>query len=163
MIRIQKDDFDISAEVANLSAKHADSGGVVTFVGLVRDKTDEGLPIAAMVLEHYPGMAERQFSLFETEVHRLWPALRDTLIVHRVGRLYPGEHIVLVITVALHRYIAFESCQFLIDRIKIDAPFWKREEIIFSESKTISRWVKQKSSELPPSMSRQLSMNTRKI
>ncbi|RMD61478.1 MAG: molybdenum cofactor biosynthesis protein MoaE [Alphaproteobacteria bacterium] len=126
MIRIQTDDFDVGAEIARLSSGRHGIGGVVAFVGLVRDMVGER-PIEAMTLEHYPGMSEKMLARIEAEARARWP-LEDSLIIHRVGRLEPGERIVLVITASAHRQAAFEACQFLIDWLKTRAPFWKLEE-----------------------------------
>lgn len=135
MIRVQECDFDVGAELARLTAGRIDVGGVAIFLGLVRGEVDS-IPLLAMTLEHYSGMTERQLTEVETRARRRWP-LRDVLIIHRVGRLQPGEHIVLVATLANHRAAALESCQFLIDWLKTSAPFWKLEETARS---TI--WVK---------------------
>lgn len=128
MIRVQTDDFDPGAEIIRMTAGRADIGGIVSFIGLVRDFTgkDNGR-INAMTLEHYPGMTEKQLSEIEAEAHARWP-LQDSLIVHRYGRLEPGDRIVLVLTASAHRDAAFEACRFLIDWLKTKAPFWKLEE-----------------------------------
>lgn len=126
MIRVQEHDFDVGTELARLTAGRTDVGGVATFLGLVRGEVD-GVSLLAMTLEHYPGMTERQLAAIEAEARRRWP-LQNILIIHRVGRLRPGEHIVLVATAASHRTTALESCQFLIDWLKTGAPFWKLEE-----------------------------------
>lgn len=126
MIRVQADDFDPGAELAALTAGRRDIGGAVSFVGLVRDMAD-GAPITAMTLEHYPKMTEAKLAEIEAEAHRRWP-LAASLIVHRYGRLEPGERIVLVIAASAHRQAAFEACAFLVDWLKTKAPFWKLEE-----------------------------------
>ena len=126
MIRVQEEDFDVGAEIAALGRDNHKIGGVVTFVGLVRDIAG-GAPIDAMTLEHYPGMTERGLAEIEAEARRRWP-LEASLIVHRYGRLEPGERIVLVITASAHRRAAFEACEFLVDWLKTKAPFWKLEE-----------------------------------
>jgi len=125
-IRVQSEDFDTGAEIAKISAGSTNVGGVCSFVGLVRD-ADDGKSITAMTLEHYPGMTEKQLSKIEAEAHERWP-LDDSLIIHRYGRLEPGEQIVLVVTASAHRKAAFEACEFLIDWLKTKAPFWKSEE-----------------------------------
>jgi molybdopterin synthase catalytic subunit len=132
MIRIQREDFDVGAELARFGAGNARIGGVCVFVGLVRDLTDDteggrNRPVAAMTLEHYPGMTEAEIARIEAEARARWP-LDDVLVIHRHGRLEPGERIVLVATASAHREAAFESCHFLIDWLKTKAPFWKREE-----------------------------------
>ena len=126
MIRVQREDFDPGAELRALTAGRRDIGGVVSFVGLVRDMAG-GAAIGAMTLEHYPGMTEKKLAEIEAEAHRRWP-LSASLIVHRYGRLEPGDRIVLVITASPHREAAFEACHFLIDWLKTKAPFWKLED-----------------------------------
>jgi molybdopterin synthase catalytic subunit len=121
-VRIQTDDFDVAAELAALSHGRDDIGALVTFTGLVR-----GGDITAMTLEHYPGMTERALQKIEAEANARWP-LMGTLIVHRVGRLLPGANIVLVAAASQSRHAAFEAASFLMDFLKTDAPFWKREE-----------------------------------
>ncbi|HLN24537.1 MAG TPA: molybdenum cofactor biosynthesis protein MoaE [Patescibacteria group bacterium] len=122
MIRVQSEDFDPGAEIARLSDGRTDIGAVTSFIGLVR-----GGDIRAMTLEHYPGMTERQLAAIEAEACQRWP-LQAVTIIHRVGRLLPGERIVLVAIASPHRAAAFEACEFIIDRLKTDAPFWKLEE-----------------------------------
>jgi molybdopterin synthase catalytic subunit len=126
MIRVQAGDFDVGAEIAAMSKGRHSIGGVASFVGLVRDRAGEG-PVGAMTLEHYPGMTERMLADIEAEARRRWP-LEDCLIVHRYGRLVPGDRIVLVVTASPHREAAFAACQFLVDWLKTKAPFWKLEE-----------------------------------
>src|SRR6185437_9579633 len=126
MIRVQREDFDPAAEMARLVAVNRRIGGIVSFVGLVRDMAGDE-PIDAMTLEHYPGMTERKLAEIEAEASRRWP-LEASLILHRYGRLLPGERIVLVVTASAHRMAAFESCAFLVDWLKTKAPFWKLEE-----------------------------------
>jgi molybdopterin synthase catalytic subunit len=136
MIRVQREDFDPGAEMAALTAGRTDIGGLAAFVGLVREmvagKAGGDGPagetrIEAMTLEHYPGMTEKKLAEIEAEAHRRWP-LQASLVIHRYGRLLPGERIVLVVTASAHRQAALESCQFLIDWLKTEAPFWKLEE-----------------------------------
>jgi molybdopterin synthase catalytic subunit len=126
MIRVQCEDFDPGAEMRALTAGRHDIGGVVSFVGLVRDMAG-GAAIGAMTLEHYPGMTEKQLAEIDAEANRRWP-LSDSLIIHRYGRLHPGDRIVLVITASPHRDAAFDACRFLIDWLKTKAPFWKLED-----------------------------------
>ena len=121
-VRIQPEDFDIAAELAALSAGRDDIGAIVTFSGLVR-----GGDVTAMTLEHYPGMTERALQKIEAEAKARWP-LKATLILHRTGRLLPGERIVLVAAASQTRHAAFEAAAFLMDYLKTDAPFWKNEE-----------------------------------
>ncbi len=120
--RIQTADFDIAAEIAALSAGRDDIGAVVTFTGLVR-----GGDITSLTLEHYPGMTERALAEIAAKANARWP-LKASLIVHRVGTLKPGEHIVLVVTASESRQAAFDAANFLMDYLKTEAPFWKREE-----------------------------------
>lgn len=126
MIRVQQEPFDPGAELARLKSGKTSIGGTVMFLGTVRDLSG-GSDVSAMTLEHYPGMTERALEEIEAEAHRRWP-LDASLIVHRYGRLEPGEDIVLVIAASAHREAAFEACHFLIDWLKTKAPFWKLEE-----------------------------------
>ena len=126
MIRVQREDFEIGAEIDRLVSGNHQIGGVASFVGLVRDMAG-GAAVGAMTLEHYPGMTEKKLAEIETEAGRRW-TLEASLIVHRYGRLEPGDRIVLVVTASSHRAAALESCQFLIDWLKTKAPFWKLEE-----------------------------------
>jgi molybdopterin synthase catalytic subunit len=125
-VRVQRDDFDVAAELARLGQSAAGAGAVCVFVGLVRD-LNEGRPVSAMTLEHYPGMTERELARVEQEARARWPLL-DTLVVHRYGRLEAGDRIVLVAVASAHRDAAFDACRFLIDWLKTKAPFWKAEE-----------------------------------
>ena len=126
MIRVQHQDFDVGAEIAALRNGRTDVGAIAAFVGLVRDHAG-GREVTSMTLEHYPGMTEKELARIEAEARERWPLL-DCLIVHRVGRLSPGDNIVLVITSSEHRHAAFEAAQFLMDYLKTTAPFWKSEE-----------------------------------
>ena len=126
MIRVQAEDFDVGAELNRLTAGRTDVGGLASFVGLVRERTEAGA-LSTMTLEHYPGMTEKRLAEIEAEALQRWP-LSASLIVHRYGRLSPGDRIVLVATASSHRQAALESCQFLIDWLKTKAPFWKLEE-----------------------------------
>jgi molybdopterin synthase catalytic subunit len=124
-VRVQHEDFDIGAEVDRLVAGRTDIGAVVTFTGVVRDANGGGA-LAAMTLEHYPGMTEEELARVEADAAARWPLLAS-LIVHRVGQLRPGDNIVLVVTASPHRQAAFEAAQFLMDYLKTRAPFWKKE------------------------------------
>jgi molybdopterin synthase catalytic subunit len=124
MIRLQIGDFDIGAEIAALVKGRHGIGGVVSFVGLVRGGGDG---VQSMTLEHYPGMTEQELTNIEAEANRRW-TLDASLIVHRYGKLLPGERIVLVVTAASHRAEAFAANEFLVDWLKTKAPFWKNEE-----------------------------------
>jgi len=123
MIRVQQEDFDIGAEIAALTAGRTDIGAIVTFTGTVRDQAGA---VEEMTLEHYPGMTERELERIEAEASAKWP-LQASLIVHRYGTLQPGDNIVLVVTASEHRDAAFDAARFLMDYLKISAPFWKRE------------------------------------
>ncbi len=125
-VRVQQEDFDVGAELDRLAADNHAIGAIASFVGLVRDKAGTA-PLVALNLEHYPGMTERQLEAIEAAAHRRWP-LQASLILHRYGRLPPGARIVLVVTASAHRDAAFAACQFLIDWLKTQAPFWKLEE-----------------------------------
>jgi molybdopterin synthase catalytic subunit len=139
MIRVQCEDFDIGVELQRLAEGNHRIGGIASFIGLVRDMspTQErgGDRVSALTLEHYPGMTEKKLAEIELEAHRRWP-LDASLIIHRYGRLEPGDRIVLVATASPHREAALAACHFLIDWLKTDAPFWKSEEIPEGE-----RWV----------------------
>ena len=139
-VKVQREDFDVGAELAAMTGGKTGIGGVTLFVGLVRDMAG-GEPVGAMTLEHYPGMTEKQLEAIEAEARARWP-LDDVLIIHRYGRLEPGDRIVLVATASAHRQAAFESCHFLIDWLKTRAPFWKLEETPEGE-----RWVEAKDSD----------------
>ncbi len=127
MIRVQREDFDVGRELERLSAGNRAVGAVASFVGVVRDAAGGDGPGGAMTLEHYPGMTEKMLARVEAEARARWP-LEASLIIHRYGRLEPGERIVLVATAAAHRQPALEACAFLIDWLKTKAPFWKLEE-----------------------------------
>src|ERR1700733_10074212 len=125
-IRVQESDFDISREIAGLTAGRSDIGAVVSFTGICRGSED-GAAIAALTLEHYPGMAEAEIARHAETAMSRWP-VTGIRVVHRVGRIAPGENIVLVVTSSTHRQAAFEAAEFLMDYLKANAPFWKREE-----------------------------------
>jgi molybdopterin synthase catalytic subunit len=127
-VRVQEADFDVSTELAALTAGRTDIGGIGCFVGTVRDAA-AGRPIAAMTLEHYPAMTERAIRRIAEGAVQRWSLLGCT-VVHRVGRLAPGAQIVLVLAAASHRGEALEATSFLIDWLKTRAPFWKREEFV---------------------------------
>jgi molybdopterin synthase catalytic subunit len=125
-IRIQQADFDIAHEIADLTRGRTDIGAVVSFSGICRGD-DHGGNIAALTLEHYPGMAEAEIGRHAETAMSRWP-LEGLTVIHRVGRIAPGENIVLVLTASKHRQAAFEAAEFLMDFLKANAPFWKREE-----------------------------------
>ncbi len=125
-IRIQEADFEVAREIAALTKGRSDTGAVVTFSGICRG-AEGGETIAALTLEHYPGMAEAEIARHAETAASRWP-LTGLTIIHRVGRIQPGENIVLVVTASAHRHAAFEAAEFLMDYLKAHAPFWKREE-----------------------------------
>jgi molybdopterin synthase catalytic subunit len=141
-VRVQTEDFDIGAEVRALLGDGSDAGGIVTFTGTVRGTAKDGSAITEMSLEHYPGMTERELERIEADAHARWPLLA-TLIVHRVGPLKPGENIVLVIAVSKHRHAAFDAASFLMDYLKTDAPFWKKE----TGADGVGQWVDARESD----------------
>ena len=122
---MQREDFDIGAEIDALRAGRTDIGAIVSFTGTVRET--KGECVAAMTLEHYPGMTERELERIEQQARERWP-ITECTIIHRYGRLEPGDNIVLVVTASAHRQAAFEAAAFLMDYLKTSAPFWKSEE-----------------------------------
>jgi len=133
-VRIQEADFDVGAELAALQGDRTDVGAVASFVGCVRGHTKDD-DISALTLEHYPGMTERAIEAMIVEAEGRF-AVQGALVIHRVGRLRPGERIVLVATMSPHRRDAFQACEFLMDYLKTHAPFWKKETTPQGE-----RWV----------------------
>jgi len=125
-VRVQQDDFDLGAEVARMRAGDPRIGAVVSFVGTVRDLND-GAKVAELELEHYPGMTERSLQDIVEQARARWP-LYGALVVHRVGPMAPLEQIVLVACSAAHRGEAFAACEFIMDYLKTEAPFWKKEQ-----------------------------------
>lgn len=140
-VAVQHEDFDPGAILDALAAEQPESGGLASFIGLVRP-IDEPAPLKALVLEHYPGMTERCLEAIETQARRRWTLL-DVRIIHRVGRLAPGARIVLVAVVSAHRQAAFDACRFIMDYLKTEAPFWKAEELADGST----RWVDAKASD----------------
>ena len=141
MIRVQREDFDVGAELEMLAKGNPRIGGVASFIGLVRDSNSPGgggNRVEALTLEHYPGMTEKKLAEIEAEANRRWP-LDASLVIHRYGRLEPGDRIVLVATASPHREAALAACHFLIDWLKTDAPFWKSEATQEGE-----RWVERR-------------------
>jgi molybdopterin synthase catalytic subunit len=134
-IRLQGDDFDVSREIAALTGERTDIGAIVSFTGICRG--GEGAEaITAMTLEHYPGMAEAEIRRHVDEAIARWP-LTGVTIIHRHGRVTPGENIVLVLTASSHRQAAFAGAEFLMDYLKANAPFWKSEE----RTPGVASWV----------------------
>ncbi|WP_417823306.1 molybdenum cofactor biosynthesis protein MoaE [Thalassospira lucentensis] len=139
-VSVQQSDFDPGAELAALTDGRTDIGAAVSFVGLVRD-IHGGDTVSALTLDHYPGMTERELEKIADEAGNRWK-LDGIRIVHRFGRMAPGERIVLVIALSAHRRDAFEACDFVMDFLKTRAPFWKREETQNGE-----KWVSAKASD----------------
>jgi molybdopterin synthase catalytic subunit len=133
-VRIQTEDFDLNAEIAALRMANPKIGAVASFVGVVRDLND-GDVVSNLFLEHYPGMTEKSLEEIIAKAHARWDFF-DATIVHRVGEMKPLDQIVLVIVTSAHRGEAFDACHFIMDFLKTDAPFWKREQ-----TPTGTRWV----------------------
>ena len=126
VIRVQQHDFDPGIELERLRSDNAGrAGAVASFIGLVRDLND-GDTVREMTLEHYPGMTEKTLATIEATARERWE-LTDVIIIHRIGTLAPDEHIVFVAAASVHRKQAFQACEYLIDTLKTDAPFWKKE------------------------------------
>ncbi|OJZ21713.1 MAG: molybdenum cofactor biosynthesis protein MoaE [Thiobacillus sp. 65-29] len=139
-ILVQGDAFDLGAEVDAMRHGRTDIGAIASFVGLARDM-NEGSGVAAMTLEHYPGMTENALGKVVDDACARWPLL-DVTVIHRVGRLLPGDPIVLVAVASSHRGEAFAACEFIMDYLKTRAPFWKREE-----TPEGARWVEARASD----------------
>ena len=139
-IRIQEQDFDVSAELAALRAGDKRVGAVASFVGIVRDLND-GSQVSTLTLEHYPGMTEKALAQIVDDARQRWDVY-DALVIHRVGPLEPGDQIVLVAVTSAHRGESFAACQFIMDYLKTRAPFWKKEQTPEGE-----RWVEARSSD----------------
>src|SRR5271168_1628173 len=144
-IRLQREAFDVGAEAALLSRGRTDIGAVVTFTGLCR-ADENGEPIAALTLEHYPDMAEAEIARHVEEARARWPLLGVT-VIHRYGRILPGELIVLVVTASSHRQAAFEAAEFLMDYLKTRAPFWKQVEKSTGKGLVEKNWVEAKAAD----------------
>jgi len=139
-VRVQTEDFDVGAELTSMRLASKDIGAVVNFVGQVRDMND-GDVVSTLTLEHYPGMTERSLEAIELEAKSRWNIV-DSLIIHRVGTLQPLDQIVLVAVTSAHRGEAFKACEFIMDYLKTQAPFWKKEATPDGE-----RWVEAKTSD----------------
>ncbi len=125
-VRIQHEDFDVGAEIAALRTGRAEIGAVATFIGVCRDR-NEGATVATMTLEHYPGMTEKSIKKIIDEALARWRIV-DATVIHRVGELRPTDQIVLVVVIGGHRGDAFAACEFIMDYLKTQAPFWKKEQ-----------------------------------
>ena len=139
-IVVRSEAFDLGAEVDAMRRGRTDIGAIASFVGLARDM-NEGSGVAAMTLEHYPGMTEKALGRLVDEAKSRW-ALLDVTVIHRIGRLLPGDPIVLVAVASSHRGEAFAACEFIMDYLKTQAPFWKKEETPAGE-----RWVEARASD----------------
>jgi molybdopterin synthase catalytic subunit len=138
--RVQHEDFDVGRELDGLTRGRKDVGALASFVGLVRDAND-GDAIRGMTLEHYPGMTEKALEEICAQAHARWDLI-DTLVIHRVGALAPGDRIVLVGVTSAHRGEAFAACEFIMDYLKTRAPFWKKEDTAQG-----ARWVDARESD----------------
>ena len=139
-ISVQTEPFDVGIETAAISQGRTDIGAIASFIGLARD-TNSGSEVTAMTLEHYPAMTEKALTAIVDEALQRWTLL-DVTLIHCVGRLLPGDPIVLVIVASSHRAEAFSACEFLMDALKTRAPFWKKEETSAGE-----RWVEARESD----------------
>ena len=137
-VRVQQADFDIGAEIAALRGADAGIGAIASFIGLVRD-VNNGDAVTGMTLEHYPGMTERALAGIVAEAKKRWD-IADALVIHRVGELKPLDQIVLVVVTGAHRGAAFAACEFIMDYLKTQAPFWKKEQTAQG-----ARWVEARS------------------
>jgi len=139
-VRVQTEDFDVSAEMLTLRKRNPKIGAVASFIGVVRDLND-GDSVSTLTLEHYPGMTEKSLEAIVQQAKERWD-IYDALIVHRVGTMRPLDQIVLVIVTSAHRGESFQACEFLMDYLKTRAPFWKKEVTQEGE-----RWVDARSSD----------------
>jgi len=139
-VRVQTEDFDAGAEIGKLRLARADTGAIAAFIGQVRDLND-GADVSTMTLEHYPGMTEKSLEAIIGQAKNRWD-IYDALIVHRIGELKPTDQIVLVVVSGAHRKEAFSACEFIMDYLKTEAPFWKKER-----TPTGERWVEAKSAD----------------
>jgi len=139
MIKVQENDFDVNLEIKKITCQNKNIGGVGLFIGIVRDDDKK---LRSMTLEHYPIMTEKMLEKINLEAKNRWKLI-DSMIIHRYGKLYPGDQIVLVATFSQHRKDALEACEFLIDWLKTKAPFWKLES-----TNNGKKWVKEKNSDL---------------
>ena len=139
-VRVQTEDFDVGVEVNAMRLSNPNIGALVSFVGQVRDLND-GDNVASMTLEHYPGMTEKSLESIVEQAKNRW-AIEDALVVHRVGELKPLDQIVLVLVASAHRKDAFAACEFMMDYLKTEAPFWKKEQ-----TPSGGRWVEARDSD----------------
>lgn len=139
-VRVQAEDFDAGAEINRLRLGRADIGAVAAFIGQVRD-INEGADVATMTLEHYPGMTEKALQAIVDQARQRWDIF-DALVIHRIGTLHATDQIVLVVVCGAHRGAAFAACEFIMDYLKTEAPFWKKEQTSAGE-----RWVDARSAD----------------
>ncbi len=140
MVKVQHEDFDAGAEIAKLRLSRPDIGALAVFIGQVRDIND-GSPVVNMTLEHYPGMTEKALQDIVAQATSRWDIF-DALVIHRVGTLQPTDQVVMVAVVGAHRAAAFKACEFIMDYLKTQAPFWKKELTGSGE-----RWVEARDSD----------------
>lgn len=136
-VKVQEQDFDVGAEIQAMRLARKDTGAIASFIGQVRD-LNEGDHVSAMTLEHYPGMTEKALEKIVEQAKARWDIF-DALLIHRIGELKPTDQIVLVVVSGAHRGEAFAACQFIMDYLKTEAPFWKKEQTASGE-----RWVEAK-------------------
>lgn len=139
-VKVQTEDFDAGAEIGHMRVSRKDIGAVVSFIGQVRDMND-GAQVSAMTLEHYPGMTEKALEEIVEQAKKRWDIF-DALVIHRIGKLKPLDQIVLVAVSGAHRGEAFAACEFIMDYLKTEAPFWKKEQ-----TPTGERWVEARTSD----------------
>ena len=140
-VRVQAEDFDVSREIAALRGNDGRVGAIAVFVGTVRDVNDAA-QVAGLTLEHYPGMTEKALERIVDEAKARWKNVLDALVIHRVGALVPTDQIVLVAVTSAHRGEAFAACEFIMDYLKTEAPFWKKEA-----TDAGARWVEARESD----------------
>ncbi len=144
-VKIQREDFDLTTEINHLREGYSDIGAVVSFTGTVRDIND-GDNIAVLELEHYPNMTEKALEDIRLEAHERWE-LQNSLIIHRIGKMYPKDQIVLVAVASKHRENAFHAAHFIMDYLKTNAPFWKKETFPDGTERWVDSRVSDKSAE----------------
>lgn len=149
-VSVQEESFDIGAISEQITQSRTDIGAIVSFTGLVRD-FNEKPDVTALTLEHYPGMTESSLEQIISSAQERWP-LQDVRVIHRVGRMEPGDPIVLVVTASAHRQAAFDACAFIMDYLKTQAPFWKKENTLHgdywvsareSDQNAAARWIQK--------------------
>lgn len=144
-VKVQREDFDLTNEIGKLRSGHKNIGAVVSFIGTVRDM-NEGDEVSILELEHYPGMTEKALEKIRLEAHDRWD-LESSLIIHRIGKMYPMDQIVLVAVSSQHRESAFHAAHFIMDYLKTNAPFWKKETLPDGEVRWVDSRVSDKEAE----------------